>query len=78
MRTIVDLTETQLARLARVAEKEGISRAEAVRRAVDVAYARDEPEKAVSDVRRPALGLWKGRRINSVAHVAALRKEWER
>jgi hypothetical protein len=79
MRTIVDLTESQVARLARVAARERISRAEAVRRAIDMTYTEENSgETPLAEVRRPALGLWKDRGVDSVAYVDALRDEWDR
>lgn len=78
MRTIVDLTTEQIARLDRIADREHISRAEAVRRAIDVAYPAGNARQSVADIRRKALGLWKGRKRDAVAYVNALRDEWER
>lgn len=76
MRTIIDLTDDQLARLEEVAEREGISRAEAIRRAVDTAYAEVEATRS-NEAREAAFGLWKGRKIDSLRYVDVLRDEWE-
>ncbi len=76
MRTIIDLTVEQVARLRAVAEREGISRAEAVRRAIDVAYAGITTDGA-RQARDPVFGLWKGRRIDPLRYVDRLRDEWE-
>lgn len=76
MRTIIDLTLEQVAQLKEVAERDGISRAEAVRRAIDVAYARVTTDGA-RQARDAAFGLWKGRRIDSLRYVDRLRDEWE-
>lgn len=73
MRTIVDLPDEQLGALARLCEEQNISRAEAVRRAVD----RLLKENSGRD-QDAAFGLWKGRRINASAHVTKLRREWDR
>lgn len=76
MRTIIDLTSEQLARLEEVAEREGISRAEAIRRAVDSAYA-EVAAGSSRAARDAAYGLWKGRKIDSLRYVDRLRDEWE-
>jgi hypothetical protein len=76
MRTIIDLTAEQLTRLEEVAEREGISRAEAIRRAVDTAYADVDATRA-DEAREAAFGLWKGRKVNALRYVDDLRDEWE-
>lgn len=76
MRTIIDLTDEQLARLGEVAEREGISRAEAIRRAVDAAYA-DVAVAGSRAAREAVFGLWKGRKIEALRYVDKLRDEWE-
>lgn len=72
MRTIIDLPDHQLAALADLCEREGISRAEAVRRALDAMLA----EKQARD-REAAFGSW-APRGDSRAAVDALREEWTR
>lgn len=71
MRTIIDLTDEQVKALAALCEAQKISRAEAVRRAV---------ERYVAEERRPererAFGAWQRRRGDSVAIVRRLRDEW--
>jgi predicted DNA-binding protein len=76
MRTIIDLTQEQLARLEEVAEREGISRAEAIRRAVDTAYA-DVDATRSGEARDAAFGIWRGRKIDALKYVDRLRDEWE-
>ena len=76
MRTIIDLTDEQLARLEEVAEREGISRAEAIRRAVDTAYG-DVAATRSGEARAAVFGLWKGRKIDALRYVDGLRDEWE-
>ena len=79
MRTIIDLTDNQLVRLDQIAARERISRAEAVRRAIDVAYASEDPVETVRATRRRAFGLWKGGEIgDAVSYVNAIRDEWTR
>ena len=70
MRTIIDLTEGQVAALARLCAEQGISRAEAVRRAVD---------RLTSEVPAPkdvGFGVWQHTRIHARRHLDRLRGEW--
>lgn len=71
MRTIVDLPDEQLAALAAVCEREGISRAEAVRRAVAEFTGQSLAGRDTS-----AFGLWKRRRRPALAYERRLRSEW--
>jgi Arc/MetJ-type ribon-helix-helix transcriptional regulator len=72
MRTIVDLPDEQVKALARLCESRGISRAEAVRRAV---------ARLLADEQRPgreqAFGAWSGKGIKSTTLIRELRAEWE-
>ncbi len=73
MRTIIDLPEQQGAALSEFCESAGISRAEAVRRALAKMLA------DADDVRRQeAFGAWKDHPIDPVEHVSRLREEWDR
>jgi metal-responsive CopG/Arc/MetJ family transcriptional regulator len=72
MRTIIDLPEHQVAALAELCQREKISRAEAVRRALDVMLA---AKQATS--RHAAFGAWAAR-PNRSNKVRALREEWQR
>lgn len=71
MRTIVELPEQQLKALADVCEREGISRAEAVRRAVQAFVDGQRPGDAPA-----AFGCWRRRRIRGLAYERRLRAEW--
>jgi len=71
MRTIVDLTEEQLEALGRICEAQKISRAEAVRRAVDRLIL--ENTAANKDI---GFGLWRHKRLDGRKHVERLRTEW--
>lgn len=71
MRTIVDLEELQVEALARICRRDRISRAEAIRRAVD-SYLRLSP---VGD--DDVFGLWRERRIDGRRYEDGLRDEWE-
>jgi hypothetical protein len=73
MRTIVDLTADQVKSLAAFCTAQGISRAEAVRRAV----ARLLAEEHRPD-RSRAFGAWSEKKLDSAATVRRLRDEWER
>ena len=70
MRTIVDIPEAQLASLRAWCEREEISRAEAIRRALDAVL----PKKEAGQ-RAEAFGAWKPRKNNRTL-VRALRGEW--
>jgi hypothetical protein len=72
MRTIVDLPAEQLEMLGRICQEDKISRAEAIRRAVD-AYAkqRGSPTHA-------AFGLWSKRKEDGLEYEDRMRAEWER
>ena len=72
MRTIVDLPRDQIRKLALLCRREKISRAEAVRRAVD-RYLRGSP----ADDLRSFFGVSRTRG-NISRHVATLRREWSR
>jgi len=79
MRTIIELTDEQVQRLKKLCEREGISRAEAVRRGVDLLL---EHEKKRRDEFQAALdaafGMWKDRGIDGVEYQRKLRAEWDR
>jgi metal-responsive CopG/Arc/MetJ family transcriptional regulator len=71
MRTIIELPKEQLADLDSHCRREGISRAEAIRRAV--AAMLDERSK---DQAAGAFGLWRGRAEDALAEQERLRGEW--
>lgn len=73
MRTIVDLDPDQRERLDALARVRNISRAEAIRRAVDrlLADAREQ-----DDARPQAFGLWRDRCVDVQQWEDALRAEW--
>jgi hypothetical protein len=73
MRTIVDLTDDQVKSLAALCAAKGISRAEAVRRAVARLLAEEQrPDRA------RAFGAWSRDKRDPAAMVRRLRDEWER
>jgi hypothetical protein len=71
MRTIVDLPPVQLEALDALCRREGISRAEAVRRAVADHLQRQQVDPA------PAFGLWRARGADGVEYQRRLRREWD-
>ncbi|CAN5556375.1 hypothetical protein BH20VER3_BH20VER3_04790 [soil metagenome] len=76
MRTIVDLPETQIKALDSYRKREGISRAEAVRRAV-AAFVPALGKGSTDFAHHPAFGSSKRyRKEDSVKAVRRLREEW--
>lgn len=71
MRTIIDLPEEQVSRLAALCRRGRLSRAEAVRRAV-AAYL-DAHGTAEHD---EAFGMWRGRNLDGLTYERNLRDEW--
>ena len=72
MRTIIELPEEQLAALDGVCEREGISRAEAIRQAV--ALLTRERGASRSGV---AFGIWRGKRqVDGLEYQERMRREW--
>lgn len=71
MRVTVDLPHEQLVALSGYCESEGITRAEAVRRAVRLLLAFGMEEDLTS-----AFGAWRDKDIDGVAYQRAIRAEW--
>jgi hypothetical protein len=71
VRTIVDLPEEQIKALAEICRRQGISRAEAVRRAV-AEYANHHTAVKADQ----AFGLWRRRGVDGLAYQRRLRREW--
>jgi metal-responsive CopG/Arc/MetJ family transcriptional regulator len=79
MRTIVELPDDQISALAEYCHRKRLSRAEAIRRAVDAML----KEQAQLRERRAAsleatFGMWKDRGIDTDTYLAELRSEWDR
>lgn len=72
MRTIIGIPEEQLKGLDYVCDKQNISRAEAIRRAIAL-YLQD----MVGLKDDAAFGVWKSKSIDAVEWQKELRKEWE-
>jgi len=73
VRTIIDLPPDQLEALDALCRREGISRAEAVRRAVA-----DHVQTHRAPDRERAFGLWRAKPRDGVRYERRLRGEWDR
>jgi hypothetical protein len=71
MRTIIELPPHQLDALDALCRRDGLSRAEAIRRAVEAHLGRESRAARAS-----AYGLWRGRKIDGLAWERRLRSEW--
>jgi hypothetical protein len=71
MRTIIELPGDQIEALDTLCRRDGISRAEAIRRAVGRHL---EAERAAEPGR--AFGLWRARPVDGLRYERRLRREW--
>ena len=72
MRTIIELPEDQIEALDGICQRDGISRAEAVRQAVTLLMRQRGASRS-----GVAFGLWRGRRTgDGLAYQERLRREW--
>jgi len=71
MRTIIELPAEQVIDLDALCRREGISRAEAIRRAVAMMLTERSKGEAAG-----AFGLWRGRSDDAQAVQDQLRNEW--
>jgi len=71
MRTIIDLPQEQLGALARLCEAQKISRAEAIRRAVDRFL-----KESLTEEKNIGFGIWRNKGISAKQYVDNLRSEW--
>lgn len=79
MRTIIELTDEQIKQLERICRRVGISRAEAVRRGVDLLLQQEQRrEDEFTKALDAAFGMWKDRGIDGVEYQRKLRAEWDR
>lgn len=71
MRTIVDIPEDRIQALSRICKRHRISRAEAVRQAIDhyISIRRTEDSDE-------AFGLWKERGVDGLQYQQDVRAEW--
>ena len=72
MRTIIELPTDQLTALDALCARDGISRAEAVRRAVADHLARERSAEPGE-----AFGLWRRRPVDGLRYQERLRREWD-
>ena len=73
MRTIIELPQEQLTHLDAHCRRENVSRAEAIRRAIDAMLAGRSKADAAG-----AFGLWRNRGVEAAAELERLRDEWAR
>ena len=71
MRITINLADDQARRLAEVCRREGVSRAEAIRRAVA-----DYLDAQCPREREDVFGLWRDRRIDGLEYERRQRREW--
>lgn len=72
MRVTVDLPPEQSAALSGYGASTGITRAEAVRRALRLLLA-----FGIEEDLAPAFGAWRGKDIDGIAYQRAIRAEWD-
>lgn len=72
MKALLEMADEQVTLLAEICQRDGISRAEAIRRAIDYYGAHMLPPASLDE----HFGRWKKRKINSLRYVDALRDEW--
>jgi metal-responsive CopG/Arc/MetJ family transcriptional regulator len=73
MRTIIELPGRQVDALSRLCREQGISRAEAIRRAVDRLLEESKPTHPDA-----GFGAWRDKKSGSRSLVERLRAEWRR
>jgi metal-responsive CopG/Arc/MetJ family transcriptional regulator len=79
MRTIIDLPEEQVEALRQYCERMHVSRAEAVRRAIDGLVNSEEERRARrAQAIKASFGIWKDRGVDTDTYLAELRAEWDR
>ena len=71
MRTIIDLPDDQIRRLGEICRREGVSRAEVVRRAVA-----DYLDALCLRERDDMFGMWRGRHPDGLEYERRRRREW--
>ncbi len=71
MRTIIDLPDDQVERLGEICRRDGVSRAEVIRRAVA-----DYLDALCLRERGDVFGIWRGRGVDGLEYERRLRSEW--
>lgn len=72
MKALVDISGELVKGLAEICAREGVSRAEGIRRAIALFVQRQEFHPADSN----AFGLWRDRKVEGTAYEDSLRAEW--
>ncbi|MGO4570117.1 CopG family transcriptional regulator [Rhizobium sp. 2YAF20] len=71
MRTLVDIGDPEVKALDRLAQREKVSRAALIRKAIDDFLARNS-----SASEGEAFGLWGDRKVDGLAYQEDIRREW--
>ncbi|MEF0942843.1 CopG family transcriptional regulator [Rhizobium sp. BR 362] len=71
MRTLVDIGDPEIKALDRLAQREKMSRAALIRKAIDDFLARNN-----ADSEAEAFGLWGDRKIDGLEYQENIRSEW--
>jgi hypothetical protein len=75
MRAIIDIPEHDLVELKRIQERQSVSRAELIRRAIaELVRSQKQPDIA----ERPGFGAWRNHMDDGVAYQQRIRSEWDR
>ena len=72
MRTIIELPADQVETLDAMCKRDGLSRAEAIRRAVA-----EHVRRYGSSGAERAFGLWRARKADGLKYQERLRREWD-
>ncbi|MBB3136970.1 putative transcriptional regulator [Rhizobium pisi] len=71
MRTLVDIGDPEVKALDRLAQREKMSRAALIRKAINDFLARNN-----ADIEAEAFGLWGDRKIDGLTYEENMRSEW--
>ncbi|MBB3918829.1 CopG family transcriptional regulator [Rhizobium fabae] len=71
MRTLVDIGDPEVKALDRLAQREKMSRAALIRKAINDFLARNN-----ADIEAEAFGLWGDRKIDGLTYQENMRREW--
>ncbi|WP_064710109.1 CopG family transcriptional regulator [Rhizobium bangladeshense] len=71
MRTLVDIGEPEVKALDRLAQREKMSRAALIRKAIN-----DFLDRNNADIEAEAFGLWGDRKVDGLTYQENMRNEW--
>ncbi|MBB3388215.1 putative transcriptional regulator [Rhizobium sp. BK275] len=71
MRTLVDIGDPEVKALDRLAQREKMSRAALIRKAINDFLARNN-----ADIESEAFGLWGDRKVDGLTYQENMRSEW--